>query len=219
MKEYYEEKPEGYYAGNRPELLKLIPPGTKTLLDVGCGEGGLGLAAKKQFDLTFVAGVELFPEAAAKAREVLDDVPDINIELSGLPYPDKKFDCIICGDVLEHMVDPWMVLRRLHRVLSDTGILIASIPNIANLRVIKKMLHDTFEYESFGILDKTHLRFFTLHTIRTMLNDSGFEIATVDRTIQHNFFMKFAHIWSFGYIREANTFQFLVTARKKPENR
>ena len=214
MKEYYDTKPEGYYRGQRPDLMRLIPKGTRSLLDVGCGEGGASFDAKQLFDLEFTAGIELFEDAAEKAREVLDEVLTINIEQTPLPYSDNKFDCILCADVLEHMIDPWASLRSLRRVLSPNGILIASIPNIANLHVVKKIIRDRFEYEENGILDKTHLRFFTLHTIKKMFADCGYEIVGIDRNLSRNFFMQFAYLWSFGYFKEGDTFQFLITARK-----
>ena len=214
MTESSADKPTGYYANPRKDILRLIPLDVRSLLDVGCGEGVLARAAKDRCSLKFVAGIELFGPAAAKAREVLDDVRQMDLERADLPYGDDQFDCIVCADVLEHLQDPWAALRKLRRVLGSEGVLVASIPNLANLGVVKKILRDRFEYESSGVLDRTHLRFFTLHTIRAMFAECGFEIVTIERKRRRSFFHRHPHIWSFGYIREGGVSSFSIVARK-----
>ena len=210
----YGAKVAGYYANSRGDILRLIPAETRSLLDVGCGEGAAAHAAKLRYNLEYVAGVELHKAAAKRAREVLDDVFEADIERGELPYHDGRFDCIVCADVLEHLRDPWAALAKLRRVLGDGGVLVASIPNLANLRVVKLILRDRFDYTASGVLDRTHLRFFTLHTIRSMFAESGFEITHVERKLRRGFFGRYARIWSLGFIREGGVSQFSIVARK-----
>lgn len=214
MLDDYPAKEEGYYANARRDVLELIPPNTSSLLDVGCGEGALARDAKVNYKIEFVAGVELFDAAAEKAREVLDDALCMDIETGELPYGDDRFDCIVCADILEHLRDPWSVLAKLRRVLRDDGVLVASIPNLASLRVVKLILRDRFDYAASGTLDRTHLRFFTLNTIRSMFAASGFEITRVERKLRRGFFIRHARVWSLGYVREGGVSKFSIVARK-----
>src|SRR6185503_4542900 len=157
----YGAKERAYYGLVRKELVDLIPMGTKRLLDVGCGEGDTALEAKRRFGLE-VVGIELHAPAAAIAATKLNRVIVGDVEQVEIDYPERHFDCILCADVLEHTKDPWEVLRRLRRYLSDGGVLIASISNLRHISPVMKILLDRFEYQDSGILDRTHLRFFTL---------------------------------------------------------
>jgi ubiquinone/menaquinone biosynthesis C-methylase UbiE len=199
----------------RRDVLELIPPGTSSLLDVGCGEGASGRAAKDEYGIGFVAGIEHFAPAADRAREALDEVIQMDIETAELPFDDGRFDCIVCADILEHLRDPWAALVKLRRVLRRDGVLIASIPNLANLRIVKLIVGDRFDYESSGTLDRTHLRFFTLNTIRSMFAEAGFEIVGIERKMRRGFFGRHARFWSLGYIREGGVSKFTVVARAK----
>jgi len=165
---------EGYYSNIRPEVVALIPPGTKRLLDVGCGEGKMSAEAKR-LGVAEAYGIEALDSVAKKARAVLDDVLISDIETAAIPW--SGFDCIVCADVLEHLRDPWATLRKLRALLSENGVLIASIPNIAHFSVVLRIIRDRFAYEDDGILDRTHLRFFTKHTVGRMFADCGYRIA------------------------------------------
>ena len=167
------EKGSSYYGLVRSGLLDLIPSGTKRLLDVGCGEGQTSLAAKRRFQLE-ATGIELHAPAAAIASTKLDRVIVGDVETVTLDFPEGYFDCILCADVLEHTRDPWETLRRLRTHLSEDGVLIASIPNIRHISTVMKILLDRFEYQESGILDRTHLRFFTRHTIQGLFDQAGF---------------------------------------------
>ncbi len=163
-----------YYQKIRPELLERVPPDARRVLDLGCGAGALGKALKDRYGC-YVAGVEAVPEAAEAARQVLDRVVAGNLE-EEFPFKDEEFDCVICGDVLEHLTDPWSICRQICRVLSDNGTFLASIPNAANIRIISELLRGDFRYRDEGLMDITHLRFFTLRSIREMLHFAGFVI-------------------------------------------
>lgn len=211
----YAEKENSYYGLVRLDILDLIPKGTKHLLDVGCGTGDTGIAAKQQLGLQEVVGIEFYEPAAFVAQTKLDRVIVGDIEQLKLDLPQDHFDCIVCADVLEHTKDPWQVLRSLHHFLRDKGVLIASIPNIRHIVPILKIIFDRFEYEESGILDKTHLRFFTLHTIRQIFDETGYLIQQVNNNRSISWKFKLLNFFSLGLMRQFSIYQYIVVAKKK----
>ena len=168
----------GYDACARPEVQALIPHDARTVLDVGCGAGALGAALKRR-GASQVVGVEANPQAAAVAMGILDRVHIGDIEVLDLPYGAGTFDCIVLADVLEHLRDPWGVLRRLAPLLRAHGRLIASLPNIRHWSVLRGLLQGEWTYLPAGILDRGHLRFFTLRSGRALLESAGLAILEV----------------------------------------
>ena len=167
-----------YYHFRRPELVALVPPEATSVLDVGCGAGRMGEALKRR-QRCRVVGVEQCGEAAQEARERLDEVLVGDIEDPQLNLGALAFDCIVCGDVLEHLRDPQQVLQRLTGLLSAEGTLIASLPNVRNCQVLRDLAAGFWTYEPAGILDATHLRFFTLGEVLRLFAASGLEVQQV----------------------------------------
>ncbi len=158
----------GNYHSQRPDVFRYLPESARMILDVGCGEGGFGELIKQGRDAE-VWGVELDPEVAEKAKKRLDRVFVGNIETDRFDLPEEYFDCIVLNDVLEHLYYPWDVLERLKKYLKTDGHVIASIPNIRYYVNLKKfVLKGEWEYESSGVMDRTHIRFFTLKSMRKM---------------------------------------------------
>jgi SAM-dependent methyltransferase len=171
-----EVKPDTYYQGTRTEMLRFIPDNVGTVLEVGCAAGGFG-SQLKQRGVREVWGVEMVEAAALKARTVLDRVLVGDIAELIDQLPPSYFDVVVFNDVLEHLVDPFTVLDRIKSRLSGQGIVVSSIPNIRYYWVFRELLlHKTWEYEESGILDRTHLRFFTVKSIRNMYERLGYEI-------------------------------------------
>jgi 2-polyprenyl-3-methyl-5-hydroxy-6-metoxy-1,4-benzoquinol methylase len=201
---------ESYYANRRPEVVALVPPSTKKLLDVGCGYGALGADARR-LGVREIYGIELFADAGRIAKATFDAVAVGDIESMQIPW--SGFDCIVCADVLEHTRDPWAVLRKLKNSLAVNGVIVASIPNVAHISVVLKILMDRFEYEDSGILDRTHLRFFTKHTIEQLFSSTGFTIQTIDYVRTDTLKHKLMRAMSFGLLRPYSIFQFLIVAK------
>ncbi|MGB6198917.1 MAG: class I SAM-dependent methyltransferase, partial [Candidatus Acidiferrales bacterium] len=148
------------------------------MLDVGCGAGGFG-ASVKQTRGTEVWGVELVKSAAEKASAKLDHVINATFD-SEIRLPAGTFDCIVFNDVLEHMVAPEQALRYAKTLLSHGGVIVASIPNIRNFPVIWQLLaHARWEYKDSGVLDRTHLRFFTKSSIEEMFHGEGYSLERI----------------------------------------
>jgi SAM-dependent methyltransferase len=168
---------DGYFEHTRPELRALVPAQARRVLDVGCGAGGLGAALKAERDHCEVIGLEGFPEAAATARERLDDAWCLDLDaLEALPEDAGVFDAMIFGDVLEHLRDPARLLRALLPSLAADGVLVCSIPNVKHWTVLFPLLvKDRWTYEDAGLLDRTHVHFFTLEEIGVMLEELGLE--------------------------------------------
>ncbi len=163
-------------------MVSLIPAGAKKILEVGCGAGMTGKYLK-ELGFEEVVGVELEEAVAREATAHYDRVIVGNVEQAVLPYDKGYFDCILYGDVLEHLVDPWKVLREHHSLLKSRGVIVCSIPNIRHYRITKKLLlRGKWEYEESGILDRTHLRFFTIGSMQKMVEDAGFEIVVMIKT-------------------------------------
>src|SRR5262249_29387460 len=119
-------------------------------------------------------GLELDPDAAAAARTRLDAVHEGDIETATPPLAEGSFDAAVCGDVLEHLRDPLVFLRRLRGWLRPNGTLVASIPNVRHHTVIRSLLAGNWTYEPAGLLDRTHLRFFTRREAEKLFHRAGF---------------------------------------------
>lgn len=165
----------GYYRNERPELAAQVPETARRVLDVGCGAGAFGAGLKRR-GVKEVVGIEILERPWAMARQALDDALLGNIEQMDLPFEDGYFDCITFGDVLEHLIDPAAALRKLARVLAPDGVMVASIPNARFCQVVSMLAHGRWEYVDAGILDRTHLRFFTRIEMVKLFRDAGLEV-------------------------------------------
>jgi 2-polyprenyl-3-methyl-5-hydroxy-6-metoxy-1,4-benzoquinol methylase len=190
-------------------LLELIEGRPKRVLEIGCGHGQALMFVKRQRSAQFVAGVELVPEVAAIARQnsELDVVLTGDVEQIQLDFPVNYFDLIIASHVLEHVKDPWAIVRRLSMLLSPEGQLIGSLPNVRNFRVILPLVFvGKFQYVEEGILDWTHTKFFTKSTIQDLLHSSGFIVQKIEpefsgrpATLNKMTFGIFKHLLCFTY--------------------
>ena len=171
---------DGYFEHTRPELRALVPLSARRILDVGCGGGALGAVLKAERDCELV-GVEAFAEAAARARTRLDGVLELDLDtLAALPPASGTFDAMIFGDVLEHLRDPQRLLGALLPSLAPHGTLVFSIPNVRHWSVVCPLLvDDRWEYADAGLLDRTHVHFFTLREFLALLEGLGLEATHV----------------------------------------
>jgi 2-polyprenyl-3-methyl-5-hydroxy-6-metoxy-1,4-benzoquinol methylase len=168
----YDDKP-------RMELLECVTGDCKRVLEVGCGTGATGALVKQTFPGAWYAGLEIDEKAADIARARLDQVitgnlETLDIEKAGLSR--ESFDLIICADVLEHLYDPWKALHRLRDFLRPGGKVLASIPNTQNIHLIQHLAAGHWTYSDFGLLDATHIRFFTLGEIVKLFHGTGYTI-------------------------------------------
>jgi len=170
-----EAKQADYFEHSRPDVLELIPETAKRILEIGCGSGMLG-ASIKQRQPAYVAGVEYDPIAAGRASKRLDEVFVGDIEAGEVSFEENSFDCIICADVLEHLRDPASVLKLLRGWLKPEGCMVTSLPNVRNHTVIQSLLAGNWTYESAGLLDSDHVRFFTRREIEKLLFQTGFTV-------------------------------------------
>ena len=158
---FYENKPSGYYDNVRKEMLKYLPENSKKILDVGCGNGAFA-SLLKQKNQAEVWGIELMEKEAIIAKEIVDKLFIGNCEKYINDLPNNYFDAIYFNDVLEHLSDPYSVLEDLKCKLAPNGVIISSIPNVRFFRTFSKVVFlKDWKYDDFGIMDKTHLRFFT----------------------------------------------------------
>lgn len=154
-------------------------PSPLRILDVGTADGYLGAILKERGHS--IVGIEQDVVAAERARDFYDSFHLANIEDFDFPYR-EKFDFILFADVLEHLKDPNSVLQRALPALKKTGEIIVSVPNIANIVIRLSLLAGRFDYCDRGILDRTHLRFFTLSALRKMMQEASYDILEVAPT-------------------------------------
>lgn len=154
----------------------------KRVVEFGCASGYMSrwLAAAG----CRVTGVEVDPAMAAQAREVCDEVVVADLDTRRLVdlLPGSAFDVAVYGDVLEHVRDPWRVLGETRSLLADGGSVVMSIPNIAHGNVRLALLRGSFDYQELGLLDNTHLRFFTAKTVQELCLRAGYRIERMERT-------------------------------------
>lgn len=163
------------------KMLQLIG-NNKEVIDFGCATGYLAHFLKDRG--CRVVGLEVNAEAAKVAEQYCEQVIVADLDLISLAevFPDKKFDVAVFGDVLEHLRDPWELLKATVNLLKPDGYIVASIPNIAHGAIRLALLKGKFEYAHLGILDDTHLRFFTRETVGRLFEDTGYFIDCLERT-------------------------------------
>ncbi|SFE52664.1 class I SAM-dependent methyltransferase [Methylobacterium sp. 13MFTsu3.1M2] len=149
----------------------------KKLLDVGCGTGTITSTLRDALSLD-VVGVEPHPERAEQARtEGLNVITGVYDQT--FAQKNEKFDYILFADVLEHLVDPAEMLREVKNSLAPDGRVLASIPNVAHWTVRAQLLFGNFNYKPTGIMDATHLRWFTRRSVRRLFEAAGYEVEDI----------------------------------------
>lgn len=203
-----------YLGQTREELWPLIPTDAKKILDVGCGGGALGAAVKSKQDAWY-CGVDGDPRAAARARELIDDVQVGDVTTMHIPYEDGLFDLIIFADILEHLPTPLAVLRRWLPTLRKHGRVVVSLPNVRHFTVtLPLIVQGQWNYADRGILDETHLRFFTRQSSEKLIADAGL---TVEAECPHISYVrrvaKLVDYLSFHLLRDHMVQQWMFVAR------
>ena len=168
------------HEGHNPDLLEMIPADTRRVIEVGCSSGALARAFKQTGDAHWV-GVEIDPAYAEVAEQHCDYLEVENIEHCDsdfyMKYADR--DCWVFGDCLEHLQDPWQVLSSIRAVIPRDGTVVACIPNAQHWSLVIKQALGAFFYEDSGLLDRTHLRWFSRLTMTQLFESQGFKITTL----------------------------------------
>lgn len=214
LSEQYTNKSVDYFRLQRREVLDYLPDNAKSVLDVGCAGGNFGKLIKSERGCE-VWGVEPSKNAAIEAEQHLDKVinnifgPDL-LELS-----DKRFDAIFFNDVLEHIAVPETALAATKQYLNENGCVIASIPNVLYFPVVKQLLFDQdWKYAEHGVMDNTHLRFFTRKSMERLFNECGFRIERIEGInplITPKY--RLANFLLLNHLRDWKYIQFVVVAR------
>lgn len=168
--------PDWYYSSSRKQMLAFVPSTARWILDVGCAEGKFGALLKERLGAE-VWGIEYEPAAAEKARKRLDHVLTGDVLELIETLEAEKFDCLTLLDVIEHLADPFTLLKSVKRILSKDGCLVLSVPNVLHISNLYRLLVEKdWHYIDHGILDRTHLRFFTKKSLIRTLNSHGYQI-------------------------------------------
>jgi len=205
-----------YYQHERVELLNFIPPTVKTVLDVGCGQAGFGSVVKARYSAE-VWGIELNGDAARKAAGRLDRVMKGDIAKCVPKLPNNYFDCVIFNDVLEHLADPFTVLDQIKKKLCKDGVVVCSIPNIRYFRVLYDLVvRKRWTYRESGVLDVTHLRFFTAKSIEAMFESLNYEVVQLKGINQtQNIGVRLIGLLSLGWLSDTTYLQFGCIVRPR----
>ncbi len=168
----YDDKP-------RMDIIDLVPGSCERVLEIGCGTGATGAFLKARNPDLYYVGMEIDEDAAMIAKTRLDEAIAIDIEKI---HPDQfklekdYFDLLIVADVLEHLYDPWRIMDFLRSFIKSQGKVLLSFPNTQNINLIANLVQGHWTYEKYGLLDATHIRFFTWNEIEKLLQGTGYRI-------------------------------------------
>jgi 2-polyprenyl-3-methyl-5-hydroxy-6-metoxy-1,4-benzoquinol methylase len=184
-------------------------------LDVGCGKGSLGEYLRENFQ-GIVTGIEIFPEYAEVAAKVLNHVICGNVENLNLESHSETYDYIIFSDSLEHLIDPEFTLLKVKPLLRMNGSILLSVPNIRNFRVMAPLLlFGQFEYQEEGLLDRTHLRFFTRSSIVNTLERCGFKVDEIYVDLPLRSKVGIINLFTLGIFKNILTSHYFIRACPK----
>lgn len=209
-----------YYNFIRHELLEYIPKNTNKLLEIGAASGNTLIEIKKNGLAEEVYGLDIvkIPNSNQQNNLIKNFIIG-DIETIKLDFPENYFDVILAGDIFEHLKDPWSVLKKMTKFLKPGGLIISSIPNIRNYRVLFQIaFNGTFNYQDAGILDKTHLRFFCKKNIIHFFDKSNYKITKIDSNLKNlKFKLRLKNIinyMTFGLLKDFMIVQYFIVAKK-----
>lgn len=212
----------------RYDLLSFLPldlnniNGGLNFLDVGCACGATLLKIKNMCKNANLYGIEL-NDSAAKIAAKFANIVSKDIENTDLEYPNNFFNYIILGDILEHLKDPWSLMYKLKSFLRDDGFVLCSVPNVMHISVINQLFNGSWTYTQAGILDKTHLRFFTLKEILELFNNAGYKVRRISKSVlpisaeEENLLLNLKNIYGINndIFDQMQVYQYLIEAIKK----
>lgn len=205
-----------YFQSSRDDVARLVPASALRVLDVGCGFGGLGRTLQRRGGHELY-GVERNPEAPPHLAGIYRQFWIGDVEQLAEALPPEPFDCIVFADILEHLVDPWTTLARYVRLLKTGGFVVASIPNVRNFALLASLIvKGRWTYRDHGLLDRTHLRFFTRRDIQQMFDDAGLRIESWGENRDcYPLAVRIAAAIPLALVPDLGVCQFLVQARRE----
>lgn len=215
----YQNKSAGYFENAREDLIAMVPANASNkILEVGAAGGYTPLELKRRRLAAECVGIELFElPGTAQKNPRIDRLFIGNIETDEFELEADYFDVIICGDVLEHLTDPWANLEKICQWLKPGGVIIISSPNFRNIKVLWQIfVKGRFDYQNWGILDKAHLRFFCKPNIISLAKTGQLKIQTVKSDLD---FVRTGKAWlfnrmTFGLAKDFLTTQYITRSVK-----
>ncbi len=193
QKHKYEYNPDSNHAGTK--VMRMVGM-KKNVLELGCGPGSITRLLKA--NQCHVTALEQDLEAIKIATKFCKQI--YYCDLNNPEWPtifndSEKFEVVVASDVLEHLYDPWTTLTNLNKLLTEDGYIVISLPHIGHNSIIACLLNGDFEYQPWGLLDKTHIRFFGIKDVQRLFNDMGFKIVEADFVIKSPEQTEFAGHW------------------------
>jgi 2-polyprenyl-3-methyl-5-hydroxy-6-metoxy-1,4-benzoquinol methylase len=178
-------------------VIRFVKPASK-VLEIGAGSGAISrhLVKSKECNLTVL---EINPESVAKLKKICSSVYSLDLNDKAWPQGLKdegKFDHVIAADVLEHVYDPWTVLKAMKSLLSETGSIILSLPHASHSAVLAALYLGEFEFREWGLLDKTHIRFFGYKNVEALYASAGLKIVRCHLVYYKPQECELAHAWN-----------------------
>ena len=212
--EKMDNKKKRYFSNEKKEMIPFIPLDCERILEIGCSEGAFGHLLKSERAME-VWGVEKEKEAAMHARNKLNFVFQGDFLEIENQLPRNYFDCVVLNDVLEHFIDPWTLLSKIHPLLHSGSCIVCSIPNVRYIgNLYELLIKKDWEYKSSGILDVTHYRFYTKKSIIRLFESSGFSVVRIQGiNPTESFKVKLASWLTFGSLKDIRYLEFAIVAR------
>jgi 2-polyprenyl-3-methyl-5-hydroxy-6-metoxy-1,4-benzoquinol methylase len=216
----YLEKERRYFNVNRHDLFQLFPSGTAgRVLEIGAAEGSMLVALKQSGKAREVVGVELVAiPGGGQSRQEIDRFIIADVEQQSLDLERDSFDVLICGDVLEHLRDPWSALEYLSGFLRSGGTCIVSLPNILYWRAFGRIALGDFQYAPSGVLDRTHLRFFCRKNMLDLVRSARLHILAVEPSFRRHQDLRrdrILNVLTLGLAERFLAQQYLIVAEKR----